>query len=92
MGRYDRPPVFESGGAGLCGTLTDYGRFAKMPLREGLVSEDSFEGARLLRSETVRYMTGTGLAGLQQRAFDAVTMFSLGRYTYGSLMRKCLSS
>ena len=89
---YDAPedPHFESGGAGLCGTLTDYGRFAKMLLREGLVSEDSFEGARLLRSETVRYMTGTGLAGLQQRAFDAVTMFSLGRYTYGSLMRKCL--
>ena len=82
---YDAPdnPEFESGGAGLCGTLTDYRKFANMLLQGG---------QHLLRPETVRYMTGTGINGVQQRAFNRVTMFSLGRYTYGSLMRKCLRS
>ena len=31
VGRYDRPPAFESGGAGLVSTLDDYAAFAAMP-------------------------------------------------------------
>ena len=38
VGRYDRPPAFESGGAGLVSTLDDYAAFAGMPL-EDLMSD-----------------------------------------------------
>ena len=44
--------AYHSGGAGMSGTLADYGRFAQMLLNEG-----ELDGARVLRAETVRQMT-----------------------------------
>lgn len=78
-------PPFASGGAGLCGTLGDYAKFARMLLDEGDAG-----GHHLLQPEAVRFMTRASLTGVQQQAFDRVTMFSLGRYTYAGLLRKCL--
>lgn len=45
------PRIYDAGGAGLIGTLNDYARFAEMLLNEG-----ELDGARLLKSETVRAM------------------------------------
>ena len=60
--RFDRPvagiddPVqrrrWESGGAGMIGTIGDYGRFAQMMLNGG-----TLDGRRYLKSETVALMT-----------------------------------
>src|SRR5215213_6678403 len=44
--------AYNSGGAGMSGTLGDYARFAQMLLNEG-----ELDGARVLRAETVRQMT-----------------------------------
>jgi CubicO group peptidase (beta-lactamase class C family) len=46
------PTAYNSGGAGMSGTLGDYARFAQMLLNEG-----ELDGARVLRAETVRQMT-----------------------------------
>ena len=43
---------WESGGAGMVGTIGDYGRFAQMLLNRGV-----FEGRRYLKQETVALMT-----------------------------------
>ena len=51
-GRYDRPPAFESGGAGLVSTLDDYAAFAQMLLNGG-----EYQGRRILSPDTVRFMT-----------------------------------
>jgi len=52
-----RPP-FLSGGAGLVSTAADYHRFPQMLLRGG-----ELEGARVLGTRTVRYMTRNHLPG-----------------------------
>jgi len=54
LGTYDPTRVrrWESGGAGMSGTITDYARFAQMLLNGG-----SFEGRRYLKPETVALMT-----------------------------------
>jgi CubicO group peptidase (beta-lactamase class C family) len=44
--------AYHSGGAGMSGTLGDYGRFVQMLLNGG-----ELDGARVLRAETVRQMT-----------------------------------
>ncbi len=44
--------AYNSGGAGMSGTLADYARFGQMLLNEG-----ELDGARVLRAETVRQMT-----------------------------------
>ncbi|KAA2233119.1 serine hydrolase domain-containing protein [Salinarimonas soli] len=44
--------AYNSGGAGMSGTIGDYARFAQMLLNEG-----ELDGARVLRAETVRQMT-----------------------------------
>jgi CubicO group peptidase (beta-lactamase class C family) len=44
--------AYNSGGAGMSGTLGDYARFAQMLLNEG-----ELDGTRVLRTETVRQMT-----------------------------------
>lgn len=44
--------AYHSGGAGMSGTLGDYGRFVQMLLNEG-----ELDGARVLKAETVRQMT-----------------------------------
>jgi CubicO group peptidase (beta-lactamase class C family) len=46
------PPRWESGGAGMVGTVTDYARFAEMLLEGG-----SLDGKRYLKTATVRLMT-----------------------------------
>ena len=76
-------PAFESGGAGLCSTLLDYRSFARMLLNGG-----TFGGRRILRSETVDYMTRPLLMPAQQKAFD-LDMTALGGFSYGNLMRVC---
>jgi CubicO group peptidase (beta-lactamase class C family) len=54
IGTYDPMNVrrWESGGAGMSGTITDYARFAQMLLNRG-----SFEGRRYLKPETIALMT-----------------------------------
>jgi CubicO group peptidase (beta-lactamase class C family) len=46
------PTAYNSGGAGMSGTIGDYGRFLQMLLNEG-----ELDGERVLRAETVRQMT-----------------------------------
>jgi len=46
------PTAYNSGGAGISGTIGDYARFLQMLLNEG-----ELEGVRVLRTETVRQMT-----------------------------------
>jgi CubicO group peptidase (beta-lactamase class C family) len=50
--RDPRAPRWESGGAGMVGTIGDYARFAQMLLNGG-----TFEGRRYLKPETVTLMT-----------------------------------
>ena len=46
------PTAYNSGGAGMSGTVGDYARFLQMLLNEG-----ELEGVRVLRADTVRQMT-----------------------------------
>jgi CubicO group peptidase (beta-lactamase class C family) len=46
------PTAYNSGGAGMSGTVGDYARFLQMLLNEG-----ELDGVRVLRAETVRQMT-----------------------------------
>jgi CubicO group peptidase (beta-lactamase class C family) len=46
-----QPRRWESGGAGMVGTIGDYARFAQMPLNGG-----TFEGRRYLKPETIALM------------------------------------
>ncbi len=80
VGRYDRRPAFESGGAGLVSTPDDYLAFAAMLMNGG-----AWKGQRILGENTVRYMTTPQLAGNVRRdLWD-----SLDGYSYGKLMRIC---
>lgn len=80
-GRYDAPPAFESGGAGLVSTLDDYMAFAQMLLHGG-----EFQGRRILSEETVRFMTQPQLGAQPMRdMWD-----SLEGFGYGKLMRVCV--
>ena len=78
----DRPPAFESGGAGLASTLDDYMRFAKMLMQGGML-----DGRRILQPATVRYMVGGELLEHQQKAFEK--WIGLEGFSYGNLMRVC---
>lgn len=80
--KMDRPPAFESGGAGLASTLDDYMRFAGMLLREG-----TLDGTQILKPAAVRYLTSGELMDSQQNAFDK--WLGLEGYSYGNLMRVC---
>lgn len=80
-GRYDRPPAFASGGAGLVSTLDDYAAFAEMLLCGGI-----YHGRRILAPDTVRFMTQPQLSEQpRQDLWD-----SLEGYSYGKLMRVCV--
>lgn len=80
-GKYDEPPAFESGGAGLVSTLDDYAAFAQMLLQMG-----EYRGRRILSPETVRFMTKAQLApGPFADMWD-----NLEGYSYGKLMRVCV--
>ena len=80
VGRYDRRPAFESGGAGLVSTLDDYMAFARMLMDGGL-----YHGRRVLSEASVRHMTAPQLTPeLRRDLWD-----SLSGYSYGHLMRVC---
>lgn len=72
-----KSPAFESGGAGLASTVEDYGKFARMLIRNG-------DG--LMSPAAVKRMTQARLLPWQQesawRSWDG-----LAGYGYGSLMR-----
>lgn len=80
--KMDKPPAFESGGAGLASTLDDYMRFARMLIQEG-----TLDGIRILKPATVQYMTGGELMKNQQNAFER--WGGLEGFSYGNLMRIC---
>ena len=80
VGRYDIPPAFESGGAGLVSTLDDYAAFAGMLMNGG-----EYRGRRILSRAAVEYMTSPQLREpVRQKMWD-----SLGGYNYSCLMRVC---
>ena len=80
VGRYDRPPAFESGGAGLVSTLADYSAFAAMLMNGGV-----WQGKRILSETAVRFMTSPRLnPDVRRQLWD-----SLAGYNYGCLVRVC---
>jgi CubicO group peptidase (beta-lactamase class C family) len=80
VGRYDREPAFESGGAGLVSTLDDYAAFAGMLLNNGV-----HEGKRILSPAAVRFMTAPRLnPEIRRNLWD-----SLCGYNSGCLVRVC---
>lgn len=74
---FSKPPAFESGGAGLCSTIDDYSRFARM-----LCNGGEFGGVRILGRDTVEFMTSPLLSAAQNTMWDR-----LKGYNYGCLMR-----
>ena len=78
--KMELPPAFESGGAGLCSTIDDYARFARMLMNGG-----EYGGARILSPRTVDFMTTAHVTPAQQKGVE--TWESLAGYTYGNLMR-----
>ncbi len=80
VGQYDRPPAFESGGAGLVSTLDDYAAFAGMLMNGGV-----YRGRRILSPAAVRFMTAPRLTPEVRRyMWDG-----LCGYNYGCLVRVC---
>ena len=79
MEGYDRPPMFESGGAGLVSTVSDYGRFAMM-----LANGGSLDGVRILSPYTVEFM---GSNQLEEHQRKELTWETLRGYGYGNLCR-----
>lgn len=77
----DQEPAFQSGGAGLVSTLDDYARFGQMLLNGGSLGD-----MRILKPQTVRFMTSGKLLPGQQADFEAGWEQFAG-YTYGNLMR-----
>ncbi len=69
--------AYESGGAGLISTASDYIRFADMMCRKGLASN----GYRLLKEETVDLMRKDQMAG--HLFGDFTTAFARPGYSYG---------
>ena len=81
VGKYDTPPAFESGGAGLVSTLDDYMAFGQMLLNGGV-----YRGIRILSEASVRHMTAPQLsAAVRQDMWD-----NLAGYNYGHLLRICV--
>lgn len=76
----DRPPLFESGGAGLVSTIDDYEKFATM-----LINKGKYGDKQILRPKTVKYLGSQTLTNEQQKGID--TWVTLAGYSYGNLMR-----
>ena len=76
-------PAFESGGAGLCSTLDDYGIFGLMLINEGM-----YQGRRIMPAQAVRFMCHGGLTHKQKLQLQQGWDWMSG-YTYGNLMRVC---
>ena len=79
--KMENPPAFESGGAGLCSTIDDYMKFGLMLLNKG-----NLDGARILQSATVDFMTTATLRDDLQQKFNQ-KMEHLSGYTYCNLLR-----
>ena len=78
--RMEKPPAYESGGAGLTSTIDDYAAFTQMLLNKG-----SYHSTTLLSPQTVAFMTKAHLTPAQQ---SYVTQWeSLPGYTYANLLR-----
>ena len=72
----EKAPAFESGGAGMVGTITDYARFASMLLNDGVL-----EDVRILQPKTVQWMAGgqlnaTGKADLQRWSTERLSGYN----------------
>ncbi|MEG0934938.1 MAG: serine hydrolase domain-containing protein [Clostridia bacterium] len=78
--KMDVAPAFESGGAGLVSTVDDYAKFAQMLLNHGALGN-----ARILSSNTVRFLTSGSISPAQRREMHATMGFP--GYDYGNLMR-----
>ena len=76
---YDKKPAFESGGAGLVSTVSDYGRFATM-----LANGGTLNGVKILGRKTVDFMSQNQLTDHQNRTYQ---WDSCKGYGYGNLMR-----
>ncbi|MBQ8378526.1 MAG: serine hydrolase [Oscillospiraceae bacterium] len=79
VGNYDKKPAFESGGAGLVSTVSDYGRFATM-----LANGGTLNGVKILGRKTVDFMSQNQLTDHQKRTYQ---WDSCKGYGYGNLMR-----
>jgi len=75
------PPSFESGGAGLCSTVKDYMKFARM-----LTNYGQLNGRRLLQKKTVEYLSSARLRDNLQECFNR-NMEHFAGYTYCNFMR-----
>ncbi len=82
-----RKQEFESGGAGLVGTIDDYSRFARMLVNDGTLPACASKSGRavtILKPETVQEMRTPQLTP-QQRAY--ANWDTLKGFSYGNLMR-----
>lgn len=77
---YRKPPSFESGGAGLVSTVSDYSSFAKMLLNKGRT-----ENAEILGRKTAELMLKNYLSKEQLRT--AMLWDSMKGFGYGCYMR-----
>ncbi len=77
----DCPPAFCSGGAGLVSTIDDYSKFAMMLMNEG-----TYEGVRILKPETVRFMISGALTNKQKKMWWDGWQAMSGN-NYGNLIR-----
>ena len=74
-------PMFESGGAGIVSTISDYGKFAGALARGGT----SADGYRLLSEKAVRFMSQPALREDQRAGYAGWQ--SMPGYSYGCLVR-----
>lgn len=76
---YRKPPAFESGGAGLVSTISDYEKFVQMLLNGG-----NLNGRRILGRKTVDYMTSCTVT---EKQLAECCWESMRGYGYGNFMR-----
>ena len=82
INNYGEENAFESGGAGLLSTITDYAKFASMLLNGG-----TYKGVRILGRKTVDFMHTNQLTKEQMAFCDWDSLRGCG---YGNLMRVIL--
>ncbi len=83
--RYNRDviPAFQSGGAGLCSTVDDYGKFAAM-----LINGGEYGGKQIISRKAVEYLTGCMLP--EEKLWQYHQWWDwLSGYSYGNFMRVC---
>lgn len=77
------PPAFESAGAGLVSTITDYAKFANM-----LCFDGTYDGIRILGRKTVDFMTQNQLS---EKALHDFSWDHLKGHGYGFFQRILIS-